>query len=74
MSSDYRMMPNDLPKAFWSYLGIDTSGIEKIVITIELGKPVLVEVRQTLSFPISDGGVAVNNMPDKGYRDWAPVN
>jgi hypothetical protein len=39
------LMPEDLPKGFLSYLGIDMPLLEKIVITIEVGKPVMVEIK-----------------------------
>jgi hypothetical protein len=45
------MTPADLPKEFWSSIGIDPAGIEKIVITIEVGSPVLVEIKKTLLAP-----------------------
>ena len=43
------MMPTDLSKEFWEILGLDPFLFEKCVITIEVDKPICVEIKQGLA-------------------------
>lgn len=48
------MKSTDLPKEFWDILGIDPAFIERLVITIERDRAILVEIDQLLRNPFSE--------------------